>query len=146
IRAVAASMVEAGLDGALVAISSVNGRIADPGQVAYSSTKAALYHLCRVAALDLGRYGIRVNGIGPGPTSTPMLRTLVETEGYVDEVKSVTPLGRLGTPELVAQSVANVIASDWITGQEIMVDGGSSLATARGAKRIAKMIEMERPR
>lgn len=131
-REVSRAMVEAGLDGAMVAISSVNGVIADPVSAPYSATKAAVYHMCRVAAIDLGKYGIRVNGVGPGPTATPLMAPLMSTENYVANVEAATPLGRIGTPELVADGVVNVLRSDWITGQAIMIDGGSSLATARG--------------
>lgn len=135
-RAVSAAMIKAELDGALIAISSVNGRVADPTIAAYSTTKAGVYHLARVAAVDLGPYGIRVNAIGPGPTATPMLSPLTSTEGYEAEVAAATPLGKLGTPDLIADAVVNVMRSDWITGQAIMADGGSSLMTARGKWRL----------
>lgn len=134
-RAVANAMIDANLDGAMVVISSVNGVIADPVSAPYSATKAAVYHLCRVAAIDLGPYGIRVNGVGPGPTDTPLMSGLTSTDNYVQEVEAATPLGRIGTPELVADGVVNILRSDWITGQAIMLDGGSSLATARGRVR-----------
>jgi NAD(P)-dependent dehydrogenase (short-subunit alcohol dehydrogenase family) len=133
--AVARGIVGAGLDGSLVAISSVNGVIADPSLTAYSAAKAGVYHMVRVAAIDLGRYGIRVNAIGPGPTDTPMLSKSMATDGYLEAVEAATPLGRLGTPPMIADGVANVMRSDWITGQAVMVDGGSSLMTARGGWR-----------
>jgi NAD(P)-dependent dehydrogenase (short-subunit alcohol dehydrogenase family) len=130
--AVARAIIAAELDGSMVAISSQNSVIVDPLISAYSATKAAVSHMLRVAALDPGRHHIRVNAVGPGLTDTPMLGEFKSTPGFVDLVTASTPLGRLGTPPLVADGVLNVMRSDWITGHAVMVDGGSSLATARG--------------
>jgi NAD(P)-dependent dehydrogenase (short-subunit alcohol dehydrogenase family) len=140
LQAVAREMVKAELDGSLLAIASVNGILADPHLVSYSTSKAGVYHLARVAAVELGRYGIRVNAIGPGPTETPMLQQSMSTPGYVESVEAATPLGRLGTPDLVADAAVNVLRSEWITGQAIMADGGSSLMTARGNWRASNAV------
>jgi NAD(P)-dependent dehydrogenase (short-subunit alcohol dehydrogenase family) len=131
-RDVARAMINDGLDGAIVAISSTSGLYCIPTATAYSTSKATVSQLCRIAALDLGPFGIRVNAVCPGPTATPMLGYLTDDPAYVREVASVTPLGRLGTPELLADAIANILRSDWITGQVIAVDGGESLVTARG--------------
>lgn len=134
-REVSNSIINARLDGALIAIASVNGVIADPVSSVYSATKAGVIHMCRCAAIDLGPYRIRVNAVGPGPTETPAFAPLLTTENYLAEIEAATPLGRIGTVELVADGVSNIMRSDWITGQAIMVDGGASLATARGQTR-----------
>lgn len=100
VRAVARGLVEAGQDGAIVAVSSVNGALADSGAAAYSASKAAVDHLVRVAAVELGRPGIRVNAVAPGPADTPMLSGARDVSGYRDDVRRATPLGRIGTPDL----------------------------------------------
>jgi NAD(P)-dependent dehydrogenase (short-subunit alcohol dehydrogenase family) len=136
LQAVARAIVEAEKDGSMVLVSSVNGMISDPGIPSYSASKAAVYHLARCAAVELGGYGIRVNAVGPGPTDTPMIAVNMQTPGYRDAVKEATPLGRMGTPELVADGIVNVLRSDWITGQAIMIDGGAALVTPRGRARM----------
>lgn len=136
-RAVTHAMREAGLDGSVVAITSVNGTITDPGQAGYSAAKAGLNHLCRVAASDLGLHGIRVNAVAPGPTTTPMLERIIgDDPDFAAEVGAVTPLAQIGTPELVADAVLAVLCADWITGQVVAADGGVGLQTARGRWRL----------
>ncbi|MEU7814036.1 SDR family oxidoreductase [Pseudonocardia sp. NPDC049154] len=135
VRALAAELVRTGGDGSFVAVSSVNGGIADPGVAAYSASKAAVDHLVRVTATELGPHGIRVNSIAPGPTETPMLAPALDTPGYLDDVNRATPLGRIGTPDLVADTVLHVLAADWMTGVVVRADGGSALMTARGLSR-----------
>lgn len=130
-RVVARELVRSNLGGSMVLIASVNGILADPGSVAYSTSKAAVLHLARVGAVELGPVGIRLNAVGPGPTDTPMLAPVLDS-AYRLRVESATPLRRIGTPDLVADGVVNILKSDWITGQVIMVDGGSSLMSARG--------------
>jgi NAD(P)-dependent dehydrogenase (short-subunit alcohol dehydrogenase family) len=135
VREVSRRAIEADLDGSFVLISSVQGTIADPSLAAYSSTKAAVNHFARVAAIDLGQHGIRVNAVGPGPTSTPMTAPLAASATWTREVEDVTPLHAVGQPEQIAAAIVNLMRADWITGQVVNVDGGSSLMTARGASR-----------
>ena len=132
VQAVARAIVAAKGDGAMVLISSVNGVVADPGLSAYSASKAAVNHFMRVAARELGPHNIRVNSIGPGPTETPMMRSYLAMPGYRDEIINRTPLGVVGTPEKIAESVVGLLQMDWVTGQALMADGGSSLTTGRG--------------
>jgi NAD(P)-dependent dehydrogenase (short-subunit alcohol dehydrogenase family) len=131
VQAVARKIVEAGLDGSIVSISSVNGVVADWDLSAYSASKAAVYQFTRVVARELGPYGVRINAIGPGPTDTPMSHVAFEAPAYRDEILRRTPLGEVGAPEMIAEAVVNVMKSGWITGQGIMADGGSSLCTGR---------------
>jgi len=111
--------------GRVIHISSVMGFISKEGRNAYSATKAALIGLARANALDLGRYGITVNCIAPGPFLTDLPgRLLSETEKQ--EFAKVTALGRWAEPkELVGPVV--LLASDaggYITGETLVVDGG----------------------
>jgi NAD(P)-dependent dehydrogenase (short-subunit alcohol dehydrogenase family) len=135
IRVVAREMMAAGIPGSIVLISSVNGSVADAAHSMYSTSKAAVNHLARCAAVELGREGIRVNAIAPGPVETPMMSGVLAIEGYKQQIADTTPLGRIGEPDDVAQGILNVLRSDWITGQVVAVDGGSSLMSARGHDR-----------
>ena len=135
VQAVAREIVAAQGDGAMVLVASVNGVVADPGLSAYSASKAGVIHFSRVAARELGPLGIRVNAIGPGPTATPMLKGAMDSEGYLDEVKRRTPLGEIGTPKRIAETAVGLLKMDWVTGQALMSDGGSSLNTGRSTWR-----------
>jgi NAD(P)-dependent dehydrogenase (short-subunit alcohol dehydrogenase family) len=132
-RAVAREMRAAGLDGAMIGVASVNAILSDPYASAYSAAKAALLLLTRIAAVEFGPHGIRVNAIGPGPVDTPMLAPMLASDpGYRTRIEENTPLARLGTPADIAEAILNILGSDWITGQAIMADGGASLLSARG--------------
>jgi NAD(P)-dependent dehydrogenase (short-subunit alcohol dehydrogenase family) len=141
LRVVAREMVATDLPGSIVLISSVNGSLADSAHSMYSTSKAAVSHLARCAAVELGPSGIRVNAVAAGPTETPMMSKVLAIEGYRQQIADTTPLGRIATPEDIAQGVLNVIRSDWVTGQVLAVDGGSSLMTARGHERARGLAE-----
>jgi NAD(P)-dependent dehydrogenase (short-subunit alcohol dehydrogenase family) len=107
--------------GAVVAVSSVNSRIAAPGLPAYAAAKAGLEGLVRQLALEYGPRGIRVNAVAPGMIGSADLPGV--TEGY--------PLGRVGEPQDVAAAV-DFLASDaarFITGAVLPVDGGLSIGS-----------------
>lgn len=139
-RTIAKRMIAEGLDGSIVTLGSVQGVIPDPALAIYSAAKAAVFQFTRVAAIELGPHGIRVNGIGPGPTMTPMIAALADSPEWRATTEAVTPLRRVGTAEDVAEVIVNVMRSSWLTGQCILTDGGSSLMSARGALR-AKVLE-----
>jgi 3alpha(or 20beta)-hydroxysteroid dehydrogenase len=122
----APAIVEAG-GGSIVLVSSVNGVVGAGGIAGYVSSKFAVRGLAKVAALELGRQGIRVNSVHPGPIDTPMVQP--EAWGGFDmrpALASTNPLGRLGTPEEVAELVCWLAsdASAYCTGSEFMIDGG----------------------
>jgi NAD(P)-dependent dehydrogenase (short-subunit alcohol dehydrogenase family) len=132
-RTVAREIRDAGADGAIVGVSSFQAVLSDPYLAAYSTSKAALLHLSKIAAVEWGMYGVRVNVVGPGSTLTAMSQAMYDSDpSYGDEVAKNTPLGRMGTPELVADGIVNVLRAEWMTGQVIMLDGGASLLSARG--------------
>ncbi|SDZ48878.1 SDR family NAD(P)-dependent oxidoreductase [Herbiconiux ginsengi] len=135
LQAAAKAMIEAGTGGSIVLIGSTSGVLADPETVPYSVSKAGLNHLARLAAVELGKHGIRVNLVNPGATRTPMTERTLSRSDYLNLVVETTPLHGVGTPELLAQSIAGILALDWVTGQTIIADGGSSLVTPRGAVR-----------
>jgi NAD(P)-dependent dehydrogenase (short-subunit alcohol dehydrogenase family) len=141
LRAAARELLKAGAEGSIVLISSVNGTIADPSHAPYSTSKAAVSHLARCAAVEMGPDGIRVNAVAPGPTATPMMGPLLASDGYREEIARTTPLGRLGEPEDVAAGIVNIIKTPWMTGEVIALDGGSSLETSRGRERARRVDE-----
>jgi NAD(P)-dependent dehydrogenase (short-subunit alcohol dehydrogenase family) len=119
-----------GPGGSLILFSSVNATLVGEGLVAYSGAKAALNHATKIAAVEYGPKGIRINALAPGFMRTPMTERYFER--YPDLIQALTeetPLGRLGKVEEVA-SAALWLASDessFVTGQIIHVDGGASL-------------------
>jgi NAD(P)-dependent dehydrogenase (short-subunit alcohol dehydrogenase family) len=91
----------------------------------YSATKAAVHNLARTLAADLADRGIRVNAISPGFIRTTMLEDANDAES-LEQARRQTPLGRIGAPEEIAAAVAFLASDDasYITGQELIVDGG----------------------
>ena len=124
IRSMIAPMREAGL-GSIVNISSIDGMQSKNGLVSYTSSKFAIRGMTKTAALELGRFGIRVNSIHPGGVNTVMGNPFgdpsAETEPYVYQA-----IPRIGRPEEIAYA-ALFLASDeasYVTGAELSVDGG----------------------
>lgn len=115
--------------GSIVAVSSIAGHMTHRGLGAYCVAKAGVEMLVRNAADELGRYGIRVNGVRPGLVPTEMAAGLSETDAIREDYLAQMPLGRLGTTEDIGAAVRFLAGSEstWITGQLLGVDGGHSL-------------------
>jgi NAD(P)-dependent dehydrogenase (short-subunit alcohol dehydrogenase family) len=124
-RALARPMLDAG-GGSIVAISSVSGQLADRSMGLYCASKTALDMLVRVAAAEWAP-ALRVNAVAPGVTDTPMLGRAPRDGAWLTGVADRTALGRLGTPDDIAEAVVAVHAMTWATGQIITTDGGLSL-------------------
>lgn len=116
--------------GSIVNIASVTGVVGSPGQVAYSSTKGAVISATKSAAKELSPMQIRVNAVAPGIIRTERFEELYEATGdKIDQRISRIALGRLGTPQDVANAVA-FLASDrasYISGHILGVDGCASI-------------------
>lgn len=116
--------------GRVIHISSIMGLASKAGRNAYSATKSALLGLARASALDLGRHGITVNCIAPGPFLTDLpgsVLTAAEKQAFADR----TAVGRWGDPKELA-GPALLLASDagsYITGTVLVVDGGTLAGT-----------------
>lgn len=120
--------------GRIVLVSSRDGLRPEPGMVAYGVAKAGVVHLARVAAAELGRDGITVNVVCPGPTDTPMLDQTRAVPGLHETVSAQPALGRLGRPEEVADAIVFCASHDWMTGAVLSVDGGSWLGGDLGIR------------
>jgi NAD(P)-dependent dehydrogenase (short-subunit alcohol dehydrogenase family) len=127
IRAGAQAMIDAGVPGSIVAVSSISGTLVDRDMGAYCVSKAGVDMLVKIAAAEWGSYGIRVNAVGPGVTRTPMLADAARLPGWVDGLCERTPLGRLGEAADVAGAIVGVLELDWVTGQVVFADGGLAL-------------------
>jgi 3-oxoacyl-[acyl-carrier protein] reductase len=116
--------------GSIVNIASITGVVGSPGQVAYSSTKGAVIALTKSAAKELSPLQIRVNAVAPGIIKTERFEELYEASGdKIDQRISRIALGRLGTPQDVANAVS-FLASDrasYISGHILGVDGCASI-------------------
>jgi NAD(P)-dependent dehydrogenase (short-subunit alcohol dehydrogenase family) len=129
LRECARAMVAGGRPGSIVAVTSVSGFLVDRSMAHYSVSKAGLAALVRVAARELGPQGIRVNGVAPGTTDTPMFAATDRMRGYRERVAARSALGRVGTAEEVAAAIVALCGLDWVTGQIVAADGGVSLAS-----------------
>lgn len=123
--------------GSVVNVSSVNGLRAFAGVLAYCTSKAALDHLTRCAALELAPFGVRVNGINPGVTITNLHTRggmdAAQYAAFLERSKETHPLGRPGTVEEVAALIVYLASEQaaWMTGETIPIDGGRHLTCLR---------------
>jgi glucose 1-dehydrogenase len=115
--------------GAIVNVSSVHQLIPKPGYLGYSTSKGGMQNLTRTLALEYADRGIRVNGVGPGATVTPINRAWIDDPVKRQAVEDHIPMKRAGEADEMA-GVTCFLASDlaaYITGQTIFVDGGLTL-------------------
>ena len=116
------------LRGSIVVVTSSLAETTCNGMTAYSATKGGARGMCRSDALDYGPEGIRVNTVGPGPTTTPLLLAS-QADETIRFMARNTPLKRNARPEDIANAVV-WLSSDqacFITGVSLIVDGGMSL-------------------
>jgi glucose 1-dehydrogenase len=118
-----------GKPGVIINVSSVHQLIPKPDYLGYSVSKGGMQNLTRTLALEYAGRGIRVNGLGPGATVTPINRGWIDDPVKREQVESHIPMRRAGTADEMG-GVACFLASDdaaYITGQTIFVDGGLTL-------------------
>ena len=130
-KAVLPGMIERGTGGRLINIASDAGRVGSSGEAAYSGAKGGVIAFTKTIAREVARHQITANTVCPGPTETPpLLKTVAEGgAGYIDAMKKIIPLRRLGQPADVAAAVAFFAtdAAGFITGQTLSVSGGMSM-------------------
>jgi NAD(P)-dependent dehydrogenase (short-subunit alcohol dehydrogenase family) len=139
-QAAAPLMAETG-GGAIVNVTSISGLRASTLRVAYGTSKAALAHLTKQAAVELAALGIRVNAVAPGPVDTAMALAVHSPEIRAD-YRDAIPLERYGLEEELAEVIRFLCGpgASYVTGQVIAVDGGFDaagigLSTLRKARR-----------
>ncbi|MBM7112624.1 SDR family NAD(P)-dependent oxidoreductase [Archangium primigenium] len=122
--------------GSIVNVSSVSGLVGSPGTCAYSASKGGVRTLSKAVAMECAQDGIRVNCVLPGGVRTPIWQTADWWKGFVDKVGSEdeawkqleasAPMGRMGEPEDIAEAILYLAsdASRYVTGSELVVDGG----------------------
>ena len=126
--------------GAVVNIASISGLRASTLRVAYGTSKAAIIHLTKQQAVELGNVGIRVNAIAPGPVDTEMAK-LVHSVAIRSDYYDAIPLNRYGTTEEIASAVGFLCspAASYVNGQVLAVDGGFD-ATGVGLPTLRKQV------
>jgi len=131
-KAILPHMVSRG-SGKVVSIGSDAGRGGSTGEAVYAATKGAIIAFSKSLAREMARYKINVNVVCPGLTETPLLQEVRDTSEkahkIVDAITRAIPLGRVGTPEDIANAVAFLAspAADYITGQTLSVSGGLTM-------------------
>ena len=130
IQMVAPQMIER-RDGSIIIVSSIGGMRGSPVIGAYNVSKAADFQLARNLAVEYGPHNVRVNCIAPGLIKTDFARALWENPPLLKMATASTPLQRIGQPDEIA-GAAILLASEagaFITGQKIVVDGGSTISS-----------------
>ena len=114
--------------GAIVATGSMSGTNAHANLGAYGPSKAAVIMLVQVLAQEFGRDGIRVNSVSPGMVRTGMTETVYRDAAVAAERDALVPLGRVATPEDMADVIAFLLGNDarYVNGHDLVVDGGVS--------------------
>jgi len=120
-------MVAGGRGGSILAVGSISGFLTERMMGHYSVSKAGVAQLARVAARELGPFGIRVNAIAPGATVTPLFAQTKVLPGYQERAAERSALGGLGSASGVAQAAVSLLEMGWVTGQVLAADGGVSL-------------------
>ena len=121
--------VRSGVRGSIIQVSSIDQDKASPNRISYLAAKGGVRMLTKAFALELAPYGIRVNAVAPGTIETELNRELLRDPGFRAERLAAHPIGRLGRPDDVAQSVYFLAseAASFITGATLTVDGGLSV-------------------
>jgi NAD(P)-dependent dehydrogenase (short-subunit alcohol dehydrogenase family) len=116
--------------GSIVNLSSILGKVGQPGTAAYSASKGGVLMLTKTAALEWAPANIRVNSVHPGYIETPMVSGALQNSDNGNELKTLLisrhPLGRLGQPREIADAVVFLISDEasFMTGAEMVIDGG----------------------
>ncbi len=129
VRAVGRRLIEQGEGGSIVNIATVSALNAMPYGSAYAAAKAAVLSLTRSLAVEWGRQGIRVNAVAPGSIATPKSAASRAPDDTDRDDLEVIPMRRRGTSDDIARAVLFFVSdlSDYVTGQVLCVDGGTSV-------------------
>ncbi|WP_313805593.1 SDR family oxidoreductase [Sphingobium sp.] len=130
---IAGPMLASSGGGTLTFVGSLSGMAAIPNQTFYGIAKAALHHLVRYAAQELGPDGVRVNGVAPGFISTPRLVSLLPAEMW-ERLAATNPLRRVATPDDIAKAILFLVSdlAQYVNGNILTLDGGVSQTLSLG--------------
>ena len=136
------AMAERG-GGAYLSVSSLTAHNPAEGLAAYASSKKGVEYATRIAAVEYGPSGVRVNCVAPHLIDTPMTASIFERPGVVDAMLAETPLRRMGTPDDVARAALFLCSDDagYISGQTLCVDGGASTRRLPTADDIVRSVQ-----
>lgn len=125
VRAFAPGMAERGR-GSVIAFTSIRSLTVEPGQGVYAATKAGMLQLLRTFAAELGPAGVRVNAVAPGVVETPLTQPIKDVPEWAAAYANKSALGRWAQPHEIAGAVVYLAseASSFVTGTQILVDGG----------------------
>jgi len=125
VRAFGPGMAERGR-GSMIGFTSIRAVAVEPGQGVYAATKAGLLQLMRTAAAELGPQGVRFNVVAPGVVETPLTSQIRDVPEWYEAYAAKSALGRWAKPEELAGAVVYLAsdASSFVTGSQLMVDGG----------------------
>lgn len=125
-RALAVQLLAQGTGGSIVNIASSAARIPLAGASPYCTSKAAVWMLTKVLALELAQRGVRVNAVGPGYTATPMIEGIEDNSAAYEAAMAITPMHRLGRPEEIAEACLFLAGeqASFFTGQLLHPAGG----------------------
>jgi glucose 1-dehydrogenase len=129
--------------GAIVSVCSMSGSLPHAGLGAYGPSKAAAIMLVKVLAQEFGPDGIRVNGVSPGMVRTGMTEKVYQDAAIAAERDALVPLGRVATPEDIADAIAFLLGPDarYLSGHDLVVDGavsGNFLGRLPGLRQIPR--------
>jgi 2-keto-3-deoxy-L-fuconate dehydrogenase len=111
--------------GAIVNVASVAALVGLRNRAAYCASKGAVVALTRALAVDHVTEGIRINAVCPGTVDSPWVRRLVGDAGEsLDELRARQPMGRLGTPDEIAEAIVYLAGAEFVTGSLLAIDGG----------------------
>ena len=119
--------------GSIVAFSSIRAVVVEPGQGVYAATKAGVVQLVKTLAAELGPRGVRVNAVAPGVVTTPLTEQIRADAAWRDAYAEKTALRRWASPDEIVGAVVFLAsdASSYVTGTQLMVDGGWTAADGR---------------
>lgn len=125
VRAFAPGMAERG-GGSIVAFTSIRAVSVEPGQGVYAATKAGVMQLVKTLAAELGPAGVRINAVAPGVVETPLTQQIRDDEGWGRAYAEKSALGRWARPDEMVGAVCWLAsdAASFVTGSQVMVDGG----------------------
>ncbi len=112
--------------GSIINMSSILGSVGFASAIAYCAAKGGVDQITLAGALDLSKKGIRINSIAPGFIKTNMTKGLQEDETYSNFINSMTPMGRMGEVDDIANAAVYLASDDssYVTGLTLYVDGG----------------------